>query len=894
MQQDIQIDFLSGGGELGELIRGFDWSKTSLGPLEDWSLTIITTLGIVLSSPVPMITLWGDEGLMIYNDAYAQFAGGRHPGLLGQEVRAGWPEVSGFNDRVMKMVLAGGVLSYREQEMQLNRSGQPETVWLNLDYSPVYNEHGTPVGVLAVVVDATGRVLAERDLKAEEAAREAERQRQRRLFEEAPGFILILRGPDHVVEFVNRTHQRLFGSADWVGKPLQDVVPGEDFSVLDEVLASGRFTTVQGSEVGNRTDYSAGPLYISYMCAPLYNDAGEITGLFCEGFDVTETEGLRRRQAALSELVAKISEIEDANVLAQEASKIAARTLRANRAGYGRINEAAGRIDMLPDWTAPGVPSLEGPLAFESFGPALGYLRQGETFVVEDTETDPRRRSEARDMLESLKIRAILAVPIFEQGRMVAMVAATDDRPRQWTADEVDFARQVVERTRDGIERRRAETKLRQNEATLRFLDRLGLAVAPLSSASEILSTITRMLGEHLGVANCAYADVDEDADDIFIRNEWMAPEGPDLSIVGRYRLVQFGPTCGQALRSGTPFVINNVDRDLPVEERKPFQSMRLGALVTLPLVKDERLTALMAVHEVVPRDWTDDEVALVREAAERAWAHVQRARADGERRDAERRLRAALEAKVIERNAALLQARKMEAVGRLTGGMAHDFNNLLTAVLGNLEMLQRWVPAERRVQSLIENATEAAKRGAALTLRMQAFSGRQSSGNGPMTIKDTIAGIGELIARTLGPMLTIKTEIEPALPQVVADLQELEAALIDLLLQARDATGGLGQIGLDARYAEDAPAELALKSRKLCLPVGHSFDARRRGGGKTGRGRKPDDGHRICRRCGWGVADDRGAPGQRPCRALAAGGPPAACRLELPNLRRICRCACA
>ena len=92
MQQDIQIDFLSGGGELGELIRGFDWSKTSLGPLEDWSLTIITTLGIVLSSPVPMITLWGDEGLMIYNDAYAQFAGGgiwaAGPGGAGRLARS--------------------------------------------------------------------------------------------------------------------------------------------------------------------------------------------------------------------------------------------------------------------------------------------------------------------------------------------------------------------------------------------------------------------------------------------------------------------------------------------------------------------------------------------------------------------------------------------------------------------------------------------------------------------------------------------------------------------------------------------------------------------------------------------------------------------------------------
>ena len=452
----------------------------------------------------------------------------------------------------MKMVLAGGVLSYREQEMQLNRSGQPETVWLNLDYSPVYNEHGTPVGVLAVVVDATGRVLAERDLKAEEAAREAERQRQRRLFEEAPGFILILRGPDHVVEFVNRTHQRLFGSADWVGKPLQDVVPGEDFSVLDEVLASGRFTTVQGSEVGNRTTTARGCCISATCVRPSITTRARSPGCSARGSTSPRPKGCGVAGGA-----ERAGGQDQRDRRCQRAGtggiQVAARTLRANRAGYGRINEAAGRIDMLPDWTAPGVPSLEGPLAFESFGPALGYLRQGETFVVEDTETDPRRRSEARDMLESLKIRAILAVPIFEQGRMVAMVAATDDRPRQWTADEVDFARQVVERTRDGIERRRAETRLRQNEATLRFLDRLGLAVAPLSSASEILSTITRMLGEHLGVANCAYADVDEDADDIFIRNEWMAPEGPDLSIVGRYRLVQFGPTCGQALRSGAP-----------------------------------------------------------------------------------------------------------------------------------------------------------------------------------------------------------------------------------------------------------------------------------------------------------------------------------------------------
>src|SRR6218665_2242048 len=152
---ESRLDFLSGGGEVGRLIGAFDWSKTSVGPLASWSLPIRTTVGLVLGAPLPIVTLWGDEGIMIYNDAYARFAGRRHPQLLGQPLREGWAEVSGFNDRVMKMVLAGGVLSYRDQEMLLNRSGEPEQVWMNLDYSPVVDAAGVPIGVFAVVVEAT-------------------------------------------------------------------------------------------------------------------------------------------------------------------------------------------------------------------------------------------------------------------------------------------------------------------------------------------------------------------------------------------------------------------------------------------------------------------------------------------------------------------------------------------------------------------------------------------------------------------------------------------------------------------------------------------------------------------------------------------------------------------
>jgi PAS domain S-box-containing protein len=153
------------GGELAELIRQFDWAKTSLGPLVAWPQSLKTITDTLLQSPVPIVLLWDEDGIMIYNDAYSGFAGGRHPKLLGSKVRDGWPEVADFNDHVMKVGLSGGTLAYKDQELTLYRHGRPEQVWMNLDYSPVLNEAGQPAGVMAIVVETTQRMIAERALK---------------------------------------------------------------------------------------------------------------------------------------------------------------------------------------------------------------------------------------------------------------------------------------------------------------------------------------------------------------------------------------------------------------------------------------------------------------------------------------------------------------------------------------------------------------------------------------------------------------------------------------------------------------------------------------------------------------------------------------------------------
>jgi signal transduction histidine kinase/DNA-binding response OmpR family regulator len=148
--------------EMAQRISEFDWRATSLGAIENWQRSLTSTVQLMLASPVPLVLLWNEPGYMIYNDAYAVFAGGRHPYLLGCPVEDGWPEVAEFNRHVMNTCLAGGTLSYRDKKLVLLRDGKPEEVWMDLYYSPVAGDSGAPAGVLAMVVETTGRVLIER------------------------------------------------------------------------------------------------------------------------------------------------------------------------------------------------------------------------------------------------------------------------------------------------------------------------------------------------------------------------------------------------------------------------------------------------------------------------------------------------------------------------------------------------------------------------------------------------------------------------------------------------------------------------------------------------------------------------------------------------------------
>jgi PAS domain S-box-containing protein len=193
------------------------------------------------------------------------------------------------------------------------------------------------------------------------------------------------------------------------------------------------------------------------------------------------------------------------------------------------------------------------------------------------------------------------------------------------------------------------------------------------------------------------------------------------------------------------------------------------------------------------------------------------------DRKRAEEQLAAAREA--------LFQAQKIETIGQLTGGVAHDFNNLLMAVMGNLELLRKWLPAAPRPHQLLDNAMAGAQRGASLTQRMLSFARRQELHPRPVEIPLLVHGMADLLKRSLGPEIRIGTSFPLQLPRVLIDPNQLELALLNLAVNGRDAMPGGGRLEIGARteHVVAGHSTQLPPGEYVCLWVadeGHGMDA--------------------------------------------------------------------
>ncbi len=340
-------------------------------------------------------------------------------------------------------------------------------------------------------------------------------------------------------------------------------------------------------------------------------------------------------------------------------------------------------------------------------------------------------------------------------------------------------------------------------EARQAFLLGLWDELRTLTAPREIMEVAVAALGRHLAASRAGYGQVQAD-DATLVLESCFCDGAPPLQ--GPVPLAEFGAQYIALQRAGETMVCTDTARE--TEGRAGgWARQQAGAFISVPLVRDGRLSALLYVNSAAPRHWRMEEVTLVEDVAARTWDAVERAWAEAALREANDMLEQRIAAALAEREKveeALRQAQKMEAVGQLTGGIAHDFNNLLAGIMGSLEMVQRRLGAGRAdgLQRYTESAMASAQRATALTQRLLAFARRQPLDAKRVDANRLVAGMEDLLRRTLGPAVHLEMVLAGGLWPTLCDPNQLDSAILNLAINARDAMPDGGRLTVETANA--------------------------------------------------------------------------------------------
>ncbi|OHV17262.1 hybrid sensor histidine kinase/response regulator [Methylorubrum extorquens] len=470
-------------------------------------------------------------------------------------------------------------------------------------------------------------------------------------------------------------------------------------------------------------------------------------------------------------------------------------------------------------WTVSLLLGSRFPM-FVAFGPELGFLYNDAYAEILGDKHPAALGHRFHDIwaeiwpdIAPLIDRALTGEPTWSEDLPLTMNRRGHDELTWFTfsyspvRDEQDRVAGMFCACTETTSRVQAEAALRANEARLQFLDLLGNETAKSIDADEILATTTRMVAEHLGLSNCAYADMDADEDGFTIRGDWAAEGSP--SIVGHYSLADFGRRAVRDLGAARPLIINDNLAELAPEEAATFQAIGIAATICMPLVKDGRLTALMAIHDRVPRTWSDYDLALITEVTERSWAHIERVRAIAKLEALNATLEQRVEertSKLVETEAVLRQSQKLEAVGQLTGGVAHDFNNLLTIIRSSVDFLRRPNLQEERRTRYLNAVSETVDRASRLTSQLLAFARRQTLKPETLDVGGRLRSVGDLLDTVTGTRIKVVTEVPEHPCFIRVDTSQFETALVNMAVNARDAMDGAGTLTLGLRCGAPLP----------------------------------------------------------------------------------------
>jgi nitrogen-specific signal transduction histidine kinase len=283
----------AGDSAMARLMAAHDWSRSPLGPPEQWPQSLRSVVDLMLGSAFPMFIAWGPSLTQLYNDGYVEIMGSKHPAGLARPLLENWAELRADLEPLIARALQGDAPYVENMPLRVRRGrGQAEDTWFTFSYSPARDDDGRIAGLFCACIETTRTVRAEQVLRDRSEWLDT-------LFHQAPGFAAVLRGPKHVFEMANEAYAQITGRRDLVGQPFADALPetvGQGWvDRLDKVYRSGAPSVGHGVPVVVNQSPDASPYdaRVDFIFQPLRDATGDVEGILVQGYDVTEQHRAR-------------------------------------------------------------------------------------------------------------------------------------------------------------------------------------------------------------------------------------------------------------------------------------------------------------------------------------------------------------------------------------------------------------------------------------------------------------------------------------------------------------------------------------------------------------------------------------------------------------------------
>ena len=842
------------------LIDSHPWEATPLGARESWPLPVQTLVDVMLGSTQAMFVVWGAERTLIYNDPYAAILANKHPSAMGRDLLGVWEEIRTNLQPIVDEAYAGKPVVMADIALTMTRKGYDEEAHFAFSYTPVRDERGAVGGFFCACVETTEQVVSSQKLKEAEA-------RFRAVQETSVDGFMVLESvrdeTDRIIDFrwayANAAAEAIVGKprAWFIGRHLLEEMPGNQ----EEGLFDAYVRVVDQDEPWV-TELSYAHEGVDVFLRLTATKVGD--GFAVSFADLTER---RRYEVRLAEAATAIENMAEGFLILDPEFRIR------------QINAEAARIDGRPAEDIVGLHLLEAwPEARD--GPAWAAYQRAMRDQV-PVELVYQHLSETHDLWLEVRAYptvaglAVLYRDVTERFNAERKLQEASERVQlaldagaivgTWvwdiptdriTADE-RFAEAFEldpEACRNGIELAEVTKVIHPDDQALvndaiaealsrggayrcQYRVRHGSSFRWLEASGKVeldaIGSPIRFPGILIDIDETRAVEAERDRALVLLEGFTAAVPGVVYAKDrdGRMLVANHGAT--QLIGKPPSFYLGRTDLEF-LEDGDQARAVMANDQKIMADGSPTQVEEVVTGHDGARIVWLSTKAPLRNEEGEIVGVIGSSIDITG-RKNAEAALEASqsdlkalnetLEHRVLEAIAAreqmqetLKQSQKLESMGQLTGGVAHDFNNLLTPILGSLDMLHRRELGNDRERRLIEGALHSAERAKVLVQRLLSFARRQPLQPIAVDLKTLVEGMVDLVESTCGPRINVSVETPADIPMVNADPHQLEMAILNISVNARDAMRDGGTITITC--ASDITAESSSSDQYVRLAI--------------------------------------------------------------------------